>query len=257
MGATNEQGTRAIFYKILDADGTFRENSDASCEEAVKRIVQKKDGSTIAIYEKVYTKITGFLKSISVKEVSFKSGNSMMVANIRLSDPNPIEPDMIISIPYESNFFSYFIERAPNIPPNTLLNFKPFSFTKDGRTNKGINIFISGGEKIASFFKADGVYINGHPDIKEGEKTKNYWKFFFAESRDYMWKYYLENVSVNFGDLSKQEREDIEREAKAKEAAAKPSTSNFEQNNNPIPGQASFFDGASDDIPFDGDDLPF
>jgi len=249
MGAVNEQTGRAIFYKILDSDGTFRVSSSSDDEQAVKRIVQKKDGSTIAVYERPYTKVIGILSSITVRDIEFKTGMKMKAANIRLRDANPIEPDMIISIPYEGNFFSYFIARVPNIPPNTEIVLKPFSFTKDGRSNRGINIFVEG-VKVESFFKVNGAFVNGHPEIKEGEKTTHYWKFFFAESREFMWKFYLDKIAPLFGD-DKQGQE-------PKESASKQQPQSS-ANNSPAQQQENSWEndpsGEYGDIPYE--DLPF
>lgn len=186
-------------YVSVLSDGTLRLVVPEGTEGAVKREYETSTGEKGIKFELVFSKLIG-----KVTNVAFFDGDFGKLIQLTVNDG---QGDMILSLSTATNFGEDVMKKLPNIDFTKDCEFAPYSFTNEkGKAVKGISI-TQDGEKIKNFFQSENTDpignnsepINGYPKAK-GDTTKfskDRWKIFFLEAREFLVNYIDENIVKN------------------------------------------------------------
>ena len=183
-------------YAIITADGALRISSNENNPMAVKREIEKSDGSKAIKYELIKKGYKGFIDEISFKETDFGK-----MLNIIFAREKGEANQVVLSLNTNTNFGTDFMRKLPNVDLKKELSINPFSFVGDnGKPVKGITIWQGeegSKEKIVDFFRdKDGKSINDIPQPEKGGKgfDKDDWKMYFTNVKKFLIKFTEDNI---------------------------------------------------------------
>jgi len=191
-GAKPGRGNRQ-YVSILDSDQSFRIKADENTEGAIQRIFVRKDGTQGSKWEIVKYDYTGLFKQAKIVNIDFGTRTFQML-NIIFKSLYVGQPDVIIQVFNGSEYASSFLKKIPNADVNLPLNISPYNFTdKEGRQQKGFSL-KQDDDKILSYFTKENANETGFPQSDPTKSGSAYWKYFFSEVSDFLYRFYKENV---------------------------------------------------------------
>lgn len=196
MSMTPAQESRK-FVSVL-ADGKMHLEVSEGTEGAVLRKYKTSDGTEGSKWELLFADIAGLITAVEFKEGKF--GNQLMVT-ITDGDEEPV----VLALGTASNFGEDLMKKLPRVDLSKRVILSPYSFTDDkGKSKRGITV-KQDEEKLPNFFyDVEGKKnLHGFPVPKkgkvtkanpEGTLTKDQWKLYFGECREFLTEYITEKV---------------------------------------------------------------
>lgn len=179
-----------VFASIL-ADGKIHVSVPEGTEGAVTRDYETSDGTTGKKTELVYNDVVG-----QITDVAFFEGN--YGRNIQVTICDGAEKPVSLSLSTASNYGEDLMKKILNVDLTKYVKIVPYSFTDEkGKGRKGVTIWQKNdktgeNEKVKNYFydEKKKVNVNGYPEPKKGKGgkplTKDQWKIYFAEVREFM-----------------------------------------------------------------------
>lgn len=183
---------------ILSSDGTLRLVVPEGTEGAVYREFETSDGKKGSKWELVFKSLAG--KITNIEEYEGDYGVSLLVTFTYDGGED------IVAFNTGTPFGEDFMKKLPNINLDEYVTIQPYAFTDDGgKMRKGVSI-KQGDEKLTDFFtKKEGekfVHLHGFPEPKgdTNKYSKDKWKIYFLECREWLLEYTRENFISLFAD---------------------------------------------------------
>jgi len=180
------------YVTILGSDASLRLVVDEGTPKSVVREYEDKNGVKKTKCELVYKSLKGI-----ITDLSFYDGDYGKQLNVELTDGDDV---LVLAMSTAQNFGEDFMKKLPNIDFANEVVITPYAFDDEsGKTRKGVTIFNKG-DKISNFFydSVKKTNINGYPDPKptKGDKprTKDDWKIYFLEARQFLIEYTEEHI---------------------------------------------------------------
>ncbi len=187
-----EKTHKDTFVSILSSDATFRLVVPEGTEGAVKREYEDSKGNKGVKHELVFDKMTGKITKVAFAETDFGK-----LLHLTITDE---KGDMVLSVSTSQNYGEDLMKKLPNLDLEQDVVLSPYSFTDDkGKLRKGVSV-VQNGEKIKNFFydeKTEKV-THGYPSPKGDTKkySKDKWKIYFLEAREFLCEYIAEHFGV-------------------------------------------------------------
>ena len=192
-----------IFASVL-SDGKIRVTVPEGTEGAVLRTYETSDKKTGSKYELVFTELVGKITKVGFREGTY--GTSLEIT-LTKGDETPV----VLSLGTASNYGEDAMKKLLNVDLNRAVKIVPFAFDdeKSGKKRKGVtiwqhNVETGKNERVENYFydKEGKKNINGYPEPKkkitksnpEGTLSKDQWKIYFAECREFL----MDNVKERF-----------------------------------------------------------
>lgn len=203
---------KALYYTIVQ--GSFRTQVDKDDPDAVRRDWTSADGKKSGTkYERVVNALFG-----KIEDVSFKDGDYGMQIFIKL-DPNEDGISPIIALATASREAEDFMKKLPNINLSQEVRLRPFNFEGEGGDEvRGMEIMQQDGDgnfnvKITNFFRdtEKKVNINGFPNPEGEDLSKDEWKIYFMQARQFLIKYTKDKIAPKFQDAAYVRKNEVKR----------------------------------------------
>lgn len=182
MGLTQPVGESNVLYLSI-VGGSMVQKSDADNPEAKKREFTKDDGSVVTKYEIHHRNLTGRIVGLDFKDSDF--GEQFTITIQAGAEKAKL------TMGTDSNYFSDFAKRLPNIDLNKDVTLNPYDMEKDnGKSARGISV-KQGDEKITSAYWNGKKAVGGIPVVSEEDRKdydKDDWKMFFIKVKKFLKK---------------------------------------------------------------------
>ena len=203
-----EKKERENFISILSSDASLRKVVPEDTQGAVRREYEDSKGNKGVKFEKIYESVSGKITDIKLVDTDFGT-----LLQISLTDTF-LEDTEILSMSTAQSYGEDFMKKLPSLDLTKEVVIKPYKFTTEqGKELKGLSI-TQDGNKIENFFydKEAKTTINGMPiptgDTKKYSKDK--WRIYFLEVRDFLTEYTRENFVSKFNKQLVEEQLDEE-----------------------------------------------
>jgi hypothetical protein len=180
-----EQKDTKTYFNLVSSIGAFAYGVDEHHPGATRREITDDKGNVTGVkYELQYKTMTGRITDV-VKMEAEKDGRKWSNLLITLEKDGT---EATLSMPWKGKFATSFFERMLAIDLEKEVEFKPFSFNKDGKDITGLTI-SQDGEKIESVYKEtkqkkDGTwttkYMNGYPERPSEQLSEDDWNIYVA-----------------------------------------------------------------------------
>ncbi len=199
-----EKTNKDPFVSILSSDATFRLVVPEGTPDSVKREYEDSKGNKGVKNELVFNKMIGKITKIAFAETDFGK-----LLHLTITDD---KGDMILSISTSQNYGEDMMKKIPNIDLSKEVTLSPYSFSDDkGKLRKGISV-TQNGEKIKNFFYDEKAEKNVHgfpnPKGDTSKYSKDKWKIYFLEARDFLCEY----IAEHFGAVNQKSDSPVEKE---------------------------------------------
>jgi hypothetical protein len=192
-----------IFASVL-SDGKIRVTVPEGTEGAILRTYETSDKKTGSKYELVFTELVGKITKVGFREGTYGT-------NLEITLTKGSETPVVLSLGTASNYGEDAMKKLLNVDLNRAVKIVPFAFDdeKSGKKRKGVTIWqynteTNKAERVENYFydKEGKKNINGYPEPKkkitksnpEGTLSKDQWKIYFAECREFL----MDNVKERF-----------------------------------------------------------
>ena len=166
--------------------GNMVQKVDEDHPDARKREYETSDGAKGTKWEKSWRNLSGFITGIDFEKSNFGT-------QVRLTLQKG-EERVILSFPYESDYFTDFAKRICGADLTKEVVINPYAMTVEGKEYKKRGISLKqDGEKLGNyFFDFDKKKsLHGFPEVSASDR-KNYdsdsWKLFFLTVRAFLKK---------------------------------------------------------------------
>jgi hypothetical protein len=217
MGLKNTREDK-IFASVL-ADGKIHVTVPEGTEGSVLRTYETSDGKTGSKNEMIYTELFG-----KIIKIGFFEGDFGKQFQVTVQDGK--EKPVCLSLGTASNYGEDMMKKIFNVDMEKYVKIVPFSFEDDkGKNKKGVTIYqlneeTKKQERVENYFydKEKKCNVHDYPEPKkgkvtkanpEGKLTKDQWKIYFAECREFLVEkitehFKLDEVAESTDDFDKQ-----------------------------------------------------
>lgn len=187
-----EKINKDTFVSILSSDATFRLVVPEGTPDSIKREYEDSTGKKGVKNELVFNKMTGKITNVAFAETNFGKLLQLTITD----EKGPI----ILSVSTAQNYGEDLMKKLPNLDLSQDVELAPYSFTDErGKSRKGVSV-VQNGNKIKNFFYNEETKenINGFPSPKGDTKkySKDKWKIYFLEARDFLCEYTAEHFGA-------------------------------------------------------------
>lgn len=183
--ATKRTEGKVAYYSIVG--GNFSQKVDKEHPDARKRTYEDDDGNEITKYEAIFKDVTGHLTGIE-----FKKGKFGQQVELTLSQG---EWKTIVTLPYESDYFTDFAKRVYGADLNEPITLIPYSFRDEEKDRSVRGITLKQGEnKLMNAFYDGKKNLHGMPEPDDLTRSEggDLWKAYFLQVRAFLKKKLME-----------------------------------------------------------------
>ena len=147
---------------------------------AKKREYEDSNGNKGVKFEKHFKNLTGYITELNFRDTDF--GTQLWITVVSWDDTAKL------SISTNSNYFSDFAKKLPNIDLYEKVELNPFDFESNGKKLRGMSVKCDG-QKVENYYwdAEKKEAINWIPTVEDTSKmTKNKWKSFFLDVEDFL-----------------------------------------------------------------------
>ena len=194
-------------FASINSDGTIAIRSDENDPEARKRDWESLDGKRKGtVYERVYQKLSGYIKDVKIVEVNFEGGRKGINLNILVVDEG--QEDIVLSVQAKENGFGKnLMEKIPSIDFDLPVEIRPYAFIpKDKpKEKRGVKV-VQDGKKLTSFFFdfETKKLLHDYPGHQYDVMERDDWKPYFLIVEKFLRNYIKKNIEPLFATPTKE-----------------------------------------------------